>query len=407
MAGDGFTFVGRKIKQNETKCPTCSTGSDPLCWYWIWEKKDHCNKCGKAKPTKKPVLFSSTKPGKALAAKSSTPPEASAGKKDPKVEAEVKKLRAENQKLKKAAAAVEPDSDGEGDAMQEDGPDEPTAEGLEAEIAAIKADRKLIHGKPRFARRDEELKKELEDAESALSRMQDPGGRQRLARIEKKHKEVMASLRKAAIKKLEAQEEEDQLRDQANLCQIEMEKVRSEQRLAATTTAAGPPTPIDMVASCTSMQQSLGALFNTPGLPDVVSETKAAAEVAFSEMSALATKLAGFEATVRAAMEAAKGTTPAAAAPEVSKEEKPAGEKAVAVEEGEDGKGGGACTTQAERSGSTSHKAHPPQPNLKQQTVISTIKKTKKPAQRVAAMSDASLLAGRNWADLTEDCTAD
>ena len=105
---------------------------------------------------------------------------------------------------------------------------------------------------------------------------------------------------------------------------------------------------MDMVASCSSMQKSLGGLFATPGLPAVVQETKAAAETAFVEMAALAKKLAGFEATVRAAMLVAGEAKPPAeqaageAAPPraAAKEQGTEGEGGEKVAEGAGGKGG-------------------------------------------------------------------
>ena len=81
-----------------------------------------------------------------------------------------------------------------------------------------------------------------------------------------------------------------------------MEQIRSEQAVAASTTAT--PTPVDIVASVSVMQHSLTDLFTTPGLPDVVVESKNACEVLFTEMAAAAQKLAGFEATIRAAVQA-------------------------------------------------------------------------------------------------------
>ena len=48
--------------------------------------------------------------------------------------------------------------------------------------------------------------------------MEDPGGPQRLARIENKYKEVMERLRKACVKELEAAEEADELREQTGVC---------------------------------------------------------------------------------------------------------------------------------------------------------------------------------------------
>ena len=140
----------------------------------------------------------------------------------------------------------------------------------------------------------------------------------------------------------------------------------------------------------------------------MVQQTKADAEAAFAQMSEIAQKLAGFEATVRAAMaavEAAKSEEEAGAGalgtPKKPKENEAEGAEGEAVAEGADGKGGGTDPA----PGSSGSKRHPPLQKPKTAAaagVIKTLPKSKKAAQRVADISDAALMAGRNWATITE-----
>ena len=124
-----------------------------------------------------------------------------------------------------------------------------------------------------------------------------------------------------------------------------MEKIRSEQAVSANPPAA--PTAVDIVASDGGLRESLVELFATPGLPDVVVESKAACDVVFTEMAAATQKLAGFEANIRAAMLATAAAKPqeeggdaAAAAPKPAEKEggeEDAGETAVAEGTGREG----------------------------------------------------------------------
>ena len=116
----------------------------------------------------------------------------------------------------------------------------------------------------------------------------------------------MESLRKASVRELEAAEEADQFREKARTCKAELLQLRSVQKVATAT----EPTPIDMAAACSTMQQTMQQLYDTPNLRPIVMESKAAAEGYFVQMAEIAQKLAGFEATVRQAMFAAKAESP-------------------------------------------------------------------------------------------------
>ena len=171
----------------------------------------------------------------------------------------------------------------------------------------------------------------------------------------------MEKLRQASIRELEAAAQADDFREQVGTIRAEIEQLRSEQKVAATAEAV-PPTPDDMLAACGTMQQALEGLYATPGLPAVVLESKAAAAAAFIEMAATAQKLAGFEATVRAAMAANQAPSPpapgeagGAATPDAEPKEGGAeGTAEAKVAEAQSGGGGGTEASPAETASSRS-----------------------------------------------------
>ena len=90
------------------------------------------------------------------------------------------------------------------------GGSEPSKAELEAEIVAIKAEiatNERSKKTSRYPSRAAALRLELDEAHAALNRVEDPGGLQRLARIEQKYKDTMERLRKASVQELEASEE--------------------------------------------------------------------------------------------------------------------------------------------------------------------------------------------------------
>ena len=71
------------------------------------------------------------------------------------------------------------------------------------------------------------------------------------------------------------------------------------------------------------------------------------------------------------------------------------------VVENEGGEGGGAEASTATASGST--KVHPAPPKLNRFVKPAGRGKKAAAAQKVAAIADEALLAGRSWVNLTED----
>ena len=158
--------------------------------------------------------------------------------------------------------------------MDEDG-EADTQEGLEADIAAIKAaitqnEKSKKGGGVRYQREATRLKTELDETVAALSRLEDPGGLQRIASKEEEFTKTMEKFRQASIRELEAAAQADEFREQVGKIRAEIEQLRSEQKVAATA-AAVQPTPVDMVAACGSMQLALEGLYATPGLPEAMS----------------------------------------------------------------------------------------------------------------------------------------
>ena len=185
-----------------------------------------------------------------------------------------------------------------------------------------------------------------------------------------------------------------------------MEKIRSEQAVAASPVAA--PTPIDIVASVGGMRTTLVDLFSSPGLPEVVVESRAACDKLFTDMEAAAQKLAEFEATIRAAMSATAEAKPQEEGGEAAAADtRPAAGEGGAERTGEtavaEGTGGEGAATNRWTGSSSSKAHHPPPPKLK--PVIKTVgaPKAKTTTQRVAAVSIDALLAGRNWANISEE----
>ena len=153
MVKDDFTMVGGRRKDPphplDWQCPDCHSKENQ---FYVFKKHSCCpgrpgQVCGRECP-KKPVRFGTTKEGKAVAAAKAAKNGQAAGQaptaKDPKAEAELKKLRAENKKLQDAAkkvAAPTADVDvDEDDDMEEEGDGQSSKESLEAEIIVIKTD---------------------------------------------------------------------------------------------------------------------------------------------------------------------------------------------------------------------------------------------------------------------------
>ena len=335
MAGTGWTKAGKPPHPNSWVCSTCSTAGDPML---VWPKKDVCPgrrgcPCGKKRP-KNVTLFSATKEGKAVAAaKQGNGGNKGGGKgqggsngggkgggksTDPKTDAYIKRIEAENRKLKADKVDDTVILDDEGDEEMDD--DLKSEEDWKRVIEKAKADDdyataclKKWPKEPKYVQMAEDAKAQIEAAKQRMGQLRSPSEQlqHKLNREKKLNAKIIkleADIKSQALEIAVAEDELEAKRNQYHEAQAELQLIES-QKLLLVAVPTAPPQPVDVAQCVESMREGLQAMFEDQRLSGADRAKRAEVEAGFVAMRSIFDTLANIRLNYAAC------TTAASAAP--------------------------------------------------------------------------------------------